>query len=485
MAKVDTLQSLFVEELRDLLDAEKQLVRTLPKLARMATAPTLAAAFREHLEETRGHVSRLEQALEGLGLRASSKKCVGMQGLIEDGQETIEEAEDGPVRDAALIGAAQRAEHYEMAGYGTARTFATLLGHAAIASVLESTLNEEKAADAKLTAIAEAMVNPEAAAEPPAWRSQRLRGTHGGVARVHGGSGSRADRPDRRPPRRRWPEDGLIQHADRETRGAKDQRDGQRRETADRGEAKQRPGAPGGGGEAREPRSKEHPQPLGLGHLSRVAAARGRSCPGLASGRHAVALRIRVGSCPPPGGGSVPERSHVLDRALPLRGTRLDPVRVRCRSGSAARAGKVRRDVGECVQHRAGGRAPGGARGEGAAAGDPALDPGEHRRLGVHVGHDGRTQDAVGLDLRPRSREAHHLEGSEDLLRVDEDQQRQPGAPRRRLSSRAPGGTRRTSSTLAARGDVILILRNDCVVTINAAGLTRDEAQKVAAAAGT
>ncbi|HZA34022.1 MAG TPA: ferritin-like domain-containing protein, partial [Vicinamibacterales bacterium] len=168
MAKVDTLQSLFVQELRDLLDAEKQLVRTLPRMARMATAPTLSSALREHLEETRGHVSRLEQALESLGLRASSKKCVGMQGLIEDGEETIEEAEDGPVRDAALIGAAQRTEHYEMAGYGTARTFATLLGHAGIASVLESTLNEEKAADAKLTTIAEAMVNPEAAAEPPA-----------------------------------------------------------------------------------------------------------------------------------------------------------------------------------------------------------------------------------------------------------------------------------------------------------------------------
>jgi ferritin-like metal-binding protein YciE len=167
MAKVDTLQSLFVQELRDLLDAEKQLVRTLPKLARMATSPTLAAAFREHLDETRGHVTRLEQALEGLGLRASSKKCVGMEGLIDDGQESIEEAEDGPVRDAALIGAAQRAEHYEMAGYGTARTFATLLGHGGIASVLESTLAEEKAADAKLTGIAEAMVNPEAAAEDP------------------------------------------------------------------------------------------------------------------------------------------------------------------------------------------------------------------------------------------------------------------------------------------------------------------------------
>jgi ferritin-like metal-binding protein YciE len=188
MAKVDTLQSLFVQELRDLLDAEKQLVRTLPKLARMATAETLASAFREHLEETRVHVTRLEQALEGLGLRATSKKCVGMQGLIEDGQESIEEAEDGPVRDAALIAAAQRAEHYEMAGYGTARTFATLLGHTSVGSVLEGTLNEEKAADAKLTGIAEAMVNPEAAAEPSASDEDRP----GFAARTAGWLGSTA-----------------------------------------------------------------------------------------------------------------------------------------------------------------------------------------------------------------------------------------------------------------------------------------------------
>jgi ferritin-like metal-binding protein YciE len=166
MANVDTLQALFVEELRDLLDAEKQLVRTLPKLARKATSESLAVAFREHLEETRGHVNRLEQVFERIGTRASSKKCVGMQGLIEDGDESIQEAEDGPVRDAALIAAAQRAEHYEMAGYGTARTYATLLGHASAASLLEQTLNEEKAADAKLTGIAESLVNPEAAAEP-------------------------------------------------------------------------------------------------------------------------------------------------------------------------------------------------------------------------------------------------------------------------------------------------------------------------------
>ena len=166
MANVDTLQALFVEELRDLLDAEKQLVRTLPKLARKATSESLAGAFREHLEQTRGHVIRLEQVFERIGTRASAKKCIGMQGLIEDGDETIEEAEDGPVRDAAIIAAAQRAEHYEMAGYGTARTYATLLGHTSAASLLEQTLNEEKAADAKLTGIAEGLVNPEAAAEP-------------------------------------------------------------------------------------------------------------------------------------------------------------------------------------------------------------------------------------------------------------------------------------------------------------------------------
>jgi ferritin-like metal-binding protein YciE len=166
MAKVDTLQALFVQELRDLLDAEKQLVRTLPKLARKATTESLAAAFREHLEQTREHVDRLGQVFEQIGTRASAKKCVGMQGLIEDGDESIQEAEDGPVRDAAIIAAAQRAEHYEMAGYGTARTYATLLGHTSAASLLEQTLNEEKTADAKLTGIAERLVNPEAAAEP-------------------------------------------------------------------------------------------------------------------------------------------------------------------------------------------------------------------------------------------------------------------------------------------------------------------------------
>ena len=162
MAKVDTLQSLFVEELRDLLDAEKQLVRTLPKLARMATAPTLAAAFREHLEQTRGHVTRLEQALEGLGLRASSKKCVGMQGLIEDGREHVEADGDEDVIDAALIAAAQKVEHYEISAYGTAREHANCLGHAEIADLLQQTLDEEKEADRKLSALAEDLINRQA-----------------------------------------------------------------------------------------------------------------------------------------------------------------------------------------------------------------------------------------------------------------------------------------------------------------------------------
>lgn len=172
MAKVDTLQALFVEELRDLLDAEKQLVRTLPKLAKMATATTLASAFRTHLAQTRDHVHRLEQGFARVGLRATSKTCVGMQGLIEDGQESIGEAAEGPVRDAALIAAAQRAEHYEIAGYGTARTFATLLGYGEVASLLERTLEDEKATDAQLTQIAEGLVNPEAALEQPSSSDQ-------------------------------------------------------------------------------------------------------------------------------------------------------------------------------------------------------------------------------------------------------------------------------------------------------------------------
>jgi ferritin-like metal-binding protein YciE len=229
MAKVDTLQALFVAELRDLLDAEKQLARTLPKLAKMATAETLATAFREHLEQTREHITRLEQGFERLGLRASSKKCVGMQGLIEDGQESIDEAEDGPVRDAALIAAAQRAEHYEMAGYGTARTFAALLGHTDVASLLERTLDDEKATDARLTGIAEAMVNPEAAVEPPAsdadrggfatrtavWLGSTAGAAAGQIGRIAGrltGAGAPKGRPSGR---RRTP---AARHADRTAR---------------------------------------------------------------------------------------------------------------------------------------------------------------------------------------------------------------------------------------------------------------------------
>ena len=187
--------------------------------------------------------------------------------------------------------------------------------------------------------------------------------------------------------------------------------------------------------------------------LIRMLVRRTRACntPGRAwmtrmrAGR--IRARILSNSLATRGGGTVPERSHVLNPVLPRHGARLSPVCVRCGSGNASRAREVRGDVGGCVQHRTGGRAPRRARQEGAAAADPAVDPREHRCLGVHVVHDGRTQDAVGVDLRPRSGEAHCLEGSEDLLRVDEDQQREPGTPRRPLCFPVSGGMRRTSST--------------------------------------
>ena len=164
MASVDSLQKLFVEELKDLYDAEKQITRALPKMAKAVSTPELQAAFEEHLRQTEGQIQRLEQAFEHLDMPARGKKCKGMQGLLEEGSEMMKELEDA-VLDAALIGAAQKVEHYEMAAYGTARTFATRLGLHEVASLLEQTLDEEKVTDQKLTQIAESMVNEEAAAE--------------------------------------------------------------------------------------------------------------------------------------------------------------------------------------------------------------------------------------------------------------------------------------------------------------------------------
>jgi len=158
-----TLHDLYVQELKDLYSAEGQLVKALPKMAKAASAPQLRLAFETHLEETRGQVDRLKQIFEELDVSTRGKKCAAMEGLIEEGEEMLEDGSDEAVRDAGLIAAAQRVEHYEIAGYGTARTFARLLGLEKQAKLLQQTLDEEGATDKKLTALAETVINVEAA----------------------------------------------------------------------------------------------------------------------------------------------------------------------------------------------------------------------------------------------------------------------------------------------------------------------------------
>jgi ferritin-like metal-binding protein YciE len=144
------LRELYIDELKDLYSAENQLVKALPKMAKAATSADLRAGFEEHLEQTKGHVQRLETIFQQLDESPKGKKCKGMEGLIEEGAEAIEEYE-GDILDAALIGAAQRVEHYEMAGYGTVRAMAEELGESEQVSLLNETLEEEKATDEKLT----------------------------------------------------------------------------------------------------------------------------------------------------------------------------------------------------------------------------------------------------------------------------------------------------------------------------------------------
>jgi ferritin-like metal-binding protein YciE len=149
---VDTLDKLFVQELKDLYSAENQITRALPKLIKAASSDDLRSAFQHHLKETEGHVKRLEQIFQILGSSPRGKTCNGMKGVLD---EVLEETEEGSVRDAALISAAQRVEHYEMAGYGTVRCYAECLGQSEISQLLEETLEEEKAADQKLTEISQ------------------------------------------------------------------------------------------------------------------------------------------------------------------------------------------------------------------------------------------------------------------------------------------------------------------------------------------
>jgi len=153
--KENTLRELFIDELRDLYDAENRLVKALPKMAKASTSDELRSGIEHHLEQTKGHVERLKEVLESLDEKASGKKCPGMIGILQEGEEMLDEDYEGNVMDAALISAAQRVEHYEIAAYGCVHAWAQELGEENAAELLEKTLNEEKETDAKLTELAE------------------------------------------------------------------------------------------------------------------------------------------------------------------------------------------------------------------------------------------------------------------------------------------------------------------------------------------
>jgi len=161
--EMTSLEDLFVEDLKDLYSAENQLIKALPRMAKAATNPQLKQAFERHLKETEGQVQRLERIFKSLGGSPKGKKCKAMEGLIEEAKELMSEDAEPEVMDAGLIGAAQKVEHYEMAGYGTVRTYAQLLGNEEAARQLQKTLDEEGMTDKKLTALAESLINVEAA----------------------------------------------------------------------------------------------------------------------------------------------------------------------------------------------------------------------------------------------------------------------------------------------------------------------------------
>jgi ferritin-like metal-binding protein YciE len=161
---LDSLEKLFIEELKDVYNAEKQLVRALPRMAKAAESQELQQAFSKHQKETEGHVKRLEQIFQQLGQSARGKTCKGMQGLLEEGKEVMEKDGEGPVIDAALIASAQRVEHYEIAAYGCLRTYAELLGQDQAVQLLQQTLEEEETTDKLLTQLGESGINEAAAA---------------------------------------------------------------------------------------------------------------------------------------------------------------------------------------------------------------------------------------------------------------------------------------------------------------------------------
>src|ERR1700734_2228880 len=154
MAKTATINELFLDEIRDLYDAERQLTKALPKMAKASSSDDLRTALQDHLKQTEGHVQRLEEIFESLGEKGTGKKCAAMAGLGKEGDELVSEVDEGAVRDAGLIAAAQKVEHYEISGYGSARTHAQLLGHTEAVRLLGQTLQEERETDEKLTQLA-------------------------------------------------------------------------------------------------------------------------------------------------------------------------------------------------------------------------------------------------------------------------------------------------------------------------------------------
>jgi ferritin-like metal-binding protein YciE len=181
--ELNSLRDLYIDELKDLWSAEKQLVKALPKMAKAANDPELSKAFLTHLRQTEQQVKRLEQIFEELGESPRGKKCVGMEGLIEEGQELIKEKPEPEVLDAGLISKAQHVEHYEIAGYGTVRTYAQLLGADRQAQLLQQTLDEEGEADKLLTQLAERSINLEAATADGAEEEEATRGSRGSAKR--------------------------------------------------------------------------------------------------------------------------------------------------------------------------------------------------------------------------------------------------------------------------------------------------------------
>ena len=167
--KIETMQDLFLSQIMDLYDAEQRLVKALPKMAEAAISPQLRDAFESHLDETEQHVGRLEQIFERMGKKAKAETCDAMKGLISEGEDVVSGTDELPVRDAGLIAAANRVEHYEIAAYGSARTFAEQLGLGDAVRLLQLTLDEEKKADQKLTQLA-GTINAEALRSAPAVR---------------------------------------------------------------------------------------------------------------------------------------------------------------------------------------------------------------------------------------------------------------------------------------------------------------------------